>query len=89
MTKTRKESMNTKRYVLIEVSEEEEKEINEKRNEFLNKIDRLRRIPISVNEIDLEEWQNAFSVAGPHKSAIMSLFYFYEDGKEFLRSGLI
>ncbi len=81
--------MNTKRYVLIEVSEEEEKEINEKRKEFLNKIDRLRRIPISVNEIDLEEWQNAFSVAGPHKSTIMSLFYFYEDGKEFLRSALI
>jgi len=78
--------MNTKRYVLIEVSEEEEKEITEKRNEFLSRIDRLRRIPISLNDIDFDQWKEAFSVAGPHKSAIMSMFYFYEDGKEILRS---
>ena len=78
--------MNTKRYVLIEVSEEEEREINEKRNEFLRSIDRLRRIPISLNDIDFDQWREAFSIAGPHRSAVMSLFYFYEDGKDFLRS---
>lgn len=77
--------MDKKRYVLIEVTEEEENEINERREEFLQDRTVLRKIPISINEINPEEWQNAFSIAAPHESAIFSLFHFYEDDKDFMR----
>ena len=43
------------------------------------------RIPISINEVDPHEWDKAFSIAGPYAKDIKKLFYFYEDGKDFLR----
>ena len=82
--KQRRKDME-KKYVLIEVTEEEEKEVKERREEFLRERSDLRKIPISINEIDLDEWQRAFSIAAPHESAIFSLFHFYEDGKAEMR----
>lgn len=77
--------MEKKRYVLIEVTEEEEKEINERREEFLWDRTVLSKIPISINEVNPDEWQKAFSIAAPHEGAIFSLFNFYEDGKAEMR----
>ena len=77
--------MEKKRYALIEITEEEERELNNRRDEFLWNRTVLRKIPISINEIDLDEWQRAFSIAAPHDSAIFSLFYFYEDYKAEMR----
>lgn len=74
-----------KRYVLIEVSEEEENEINERREEFLRDRSVLKKIPISINEVDPEVWERAFAVAAPHEGAIFSLFHFYEDCKDVMR----
>ena len=81
--------MEKKRYVLIEVTEDEEKEINERREEFLWDRTVLSKIPISINEVNPDDWQKAFSIAAPHESAIFSLFHFYEDGKAEMRSNLI
>jgi hypothetical protein len=69
----------------VEITEEEEREFASKRREILNSTSRLNKIPISVNEIDIEEWDRAFSIAGPYAKDIKALFYFYEDGKDFLR----
>jgi hypothetical protein len=77
--------MEKKTYVLIEITEEEKKEINERREEFLRDRSRLRKIPVSINEIDVDEWEKAFSIAEPYTKDIMNLFYFYEDGKDFMR----
>jgi len=77
--------MDKKRYVLIEVTEEEEREIDKRREEFLWNRTVLSKIPISINEVDPHEWQKAFSIAAPHDSAIFSLFYFYEDYKAEMR----
>ena len=76
--------MEKPRLVVVEITEEEEKEFAFKRSEILNR-SRLGKIPISVNEIDIEEWERAFSIAGPYAKDIKALFYFYEDGKDFMR----
>ena len=75
----------SKRLVVLELTDEEEKEFEAKRNELVKSKSRLNKIPISVNEIDIEEWERAFSIAGPYAKDIKDLFYFYEDGKDFLR----
>lgn len=75
----------SKRRVVLELTDEEEREFASKRREILNSTSRLNKIPISVNEIDIEEWDRAFSIAGPYAKDIKALFYFYEDGKDFLR----
>ena len=77
--------MEKKRYVVLEITEEEEKEINVRREEFLRDRSVLRKIPISINEVDPDEWERAFSVAAPHQQAIFSLFHFYEDCKDVMR----
>lgn len=77
--------MGKPRLAVVEITEEEEREFASKRSEILNSTSRLNKIPISVNEIDIEEWDRAFSIAGPYAKDIKALFYFYEDGKDFLR----
>jgi hypothetical protein len=74
-----------KKYVLLELNEEEAKEIDLRRQEFLSDRSCLKKIPVSVNEIDLDAWAEAFSIAAPHDEAIFSLFYFYEDCKAEMR----
>ena len=76
----------SKRRVVLELTDEEEREFASKRREILNSRSRLNKIPISVNEIDIEEWDKAFSIAGPYAKNIKELFYFYEDGKDFMRA---
>jgi hypothetical protein len=73
------------RYVVLELTEEEAKEIYLRRQEFLTERSILRRIPVSINEIDIDAWAEAFSIAAPHDEAIFSLFYFYEDYKAEMR----
>ena len=63
----------------------EEKELNERRDEFFREKSALGRIPICINEIDLDEWVKAFAIASPYDEEIFSLFHFYEDGKDFMR----
>ena len=75
----------SKRRVVLELTDEEEREFASKRREILDSRSRLNKIPISVNEIDIEEWDKAFSIAGPYAKNIKELFYFYEDGKDFMR----
>lgn len=75
----------SKRLVVLELTDQEESEFEAKRNELIKSRSRLNKIPISVNEIDIEEWERAFSIAGPYAKDIKALFYFYEDGKDFLR----
>ena len=78
--------MKIPRLVVVEVTEEEEKKFASKRSEMLIRRSRLNKIPISVNEIDIEEWDKAFSITGPYAKNIKELFYFYEDGKDFMRA---
>ncbi len=73
------------KYVLLELSEEEAKEIDLRRQEFLTERSVLRKIPVSINEIDIDAWAEAFTIAAPHDEAIFSLFYFYEDNKAEMR----
>ena len=75
----------SKRLVVLELTDQEESEFEAKRDELLKSRSRLNKIPISLNEIDIEEWERAFSIAGPYAKDIKALFYFYEDGKDFLR----
>lgn len=75
----------SKRLVVLELTDQEVCEFEKKRSELLRSRSRLSKIPISVNEIDIEEWERAFSIAGPYAKDIKELFYFYEDGKDFLR----
>ena len=75
----------SKRLVVLELTDQEESEFEAKRDELIKSRSRLSKIPISVNEIDIEEWERAFSIAGPYAKDIKALFYFYEDGKDFLR----
>ena len=82
---TRGEIMEKRRLVVVELSEEEETEFTSKRSEILKSRSPLSKIPISVNEIDIEEWERAFSITGPYAKDIKELFYFYEDGKDFMR----
>lgn len=77
--------MEKSRLVVVEITEEEERIFTSKRSEILKSRSRLSKIPISVNEIDIEEWERAFSITGPYAKDIKELFYFYEDGKDFLR----
>ena len=76
----------SKRRVVLELTDEEEREFASKRREILNSRSRLNKIPISVNEIDIEQWDKAFSITGPYAKNIKELFYFYEDGKDFMRA---
>ena len=76
----------SKRLVVLELTDQEESEFEAKRDELLKSRSRLNKIPISINEIDIEEWERAFSIAGPYAKDIKDLFYFYEDGKDFLRA---
>ena len=78
--------MEKSRLVVVEITEEEERIFTSKRSEILKSRSRLSKIPISVNEIDIEEWERAFSITGPYAKDIKDLFYFYEDGKDFLRA---
>ena len=75
----------SKRLVVLELTDQEESEFEAKRDELLKSRSRLNKIPISLNEIDIEEWERAFSIAGPYAKDIKALFYFYEDGKDFMR----
>jgi len=75
----------SKRLVVLELTDQEESEFEARRDELLKSRSRLNKIPISVNEIAIEEWERAFSIAGPYAKDIKALFYFYEDGKDFLR----
>lgn len=75
----------SKRLVVLELTDQEVSEFEMKRSELIKSRSRLSKIPISVNEIDIEEWERAFSIAGPYAKDIKALFYFYEDGKDFLR----
>ena len=75
----------SKRLVVLELTDQEESEFEAKRDELLKSRSRLNKIPISINEIDIEEWERAFSIAGPYAKDIKALFYFYEDGKDFMR----
>lgn len=75
----------SKRLVVLELTDQEESDLEAKRDELVKSRSRLNKIPISVNEIDVDEWERAFSIAGPYAKDIMELFYFYEDGKDFLR----
>ena len=77
--------MEKSRLVVVEITEEEERIFTSKRSEILKSRSRLSKIPISVNEIDIEEWERDFSITGPYAKDIKELFYFYEDGKDFLR----
>ena len=75
----------SKRLVVLELTDQEVSELEIKRGELVKSRSRLNKIPISINEIDIEEWERAFSIAGPYAKDIKDLFYFYEDGKDFLR----
>jgi hypothetical protein len=75
----------SKRLVVLELTDQEESDLEAKRDELVKSKSRLNKIPISVNEIDVDEWERAFSIAGPYAKDIMELFYFYEDGKDLLR----
>lgn len=75
----------SKRLVVLELTDQEVSEFEMKRSELIKSRSRLSKIPISVNEIDIEEWERAFSITGPYAKDIKALFYFYEDGKDFLR----
>ena len=75
----------SKRLVVLELTDQEVSEFEIKRSELVRSRSRLSKIPISVNEIDIEEWDKAFSIAGPYAKDIKALFYFYEDGKDFMR----
>jgi len=74
------------RLLVVELNEEEEIEFESMRSELLKRKSRLDKIPISANEFDPTEWEKAFAIAGPYAKNIMALFYFYEDGKDFIRS---
>jgi len=78
--------MRKRRLVVVELKEEEEKEFASKRREILNSRIRTNKIPVSGNENDINEWERAFAIAGPYAKNIMALFYFYEDGKDFIRA---
>ena len=75
----------SKRLVVLELTDQEVSELEIKRGELVKSRSRLNKIPISINEINIEEWERAFSIAGPYAKDIKDLFYFYEDGKDFLR----
>jgi hypothetical protein len=77
--------MSDRRLVVVEITEEEQKNFCKKREELLEDRIRIRKIPVSINEINLDEWAKAFAVAAPHQGAIFDLFYFYEDGKDVMR----
>lgn len=78
-------NMEKKRFVVLELTEDEEKELNERRDEFFREKSALGRIPICINEINLDEWAKAFAIASPYDEEIFSLFHFYEDGKDRMR----
>lgn len=78
-------SMEKKRFVVLELTEDEEKELNERRDEFFREKSALGRIPICINEINLDEWAKAFAIASPYDEEIFSLFHFYEDCKDRMR----
>jgi hypothetical protein len=78
-------NMEKKRFVVLELTEDEAKELNERRDEFFREKCALGRIPICINEIDLDEWVKAFAIASPYDEEIFSLFHFFEDGKDRMR----
>lgn len=79
--------MNKKRNALKEEIEEMDREIDRRGQESLRNRNILRGIPISINDLDPENWQRVLSIATPYESAIFSMFHFYEDGKAVMRLG--
>jgi hypothetical protein len=78
------EIMEKRRLIVVELTEEEIKNFDTRRSELI--VDRRRgKIPVSGNEVDIDEWKRAFSIAEPYVADVMSIFYFYEDGKDFMR----
>jgi Asp-tRNA(Asn)/Glu-tRNA(Gln) amidotransferase C subunit len=74
-----------RRLVVLELTEEEYEELQVNRKELLKKKNYLNKIPVSGNEIDIEAWKEAFSIAKPYENDILNLFHFYEADKEVMR----
>ena len=84
MKRLRRKKVN-KRFVVVELTAEEELEFMENRSELM-RINRIQnKIPVSVNEVDIDAWFQAFSIAAPYVEDIMNIFYFYEDCKDLMR----
>jgi hypothetical protein len=74
-----------KRFVVVELTAEEELEFMENRSELMRSNRIQNKIPVSVNEVDIDAWFQAFSIAAPYVEDIMNIFYFYEDCKDLMR----
>jgi hypothetical protein len=76
-------NMEKRRLIVVELTEDEIENFDKGRSELI--VDRQKgKIPVSVNSVDIDEWKKAFSIAEPYVDDIMNLFYFYEDGKDFM-----
>ena len=76
--------MEKRRLIVVELTEDEIEDFDTRLRELI--VDRRKgKIPVSGNEVDIDEWRRAFSIAEPYVADIMNLFYFYEDGKDFMR----
>ena len=65
--------MEKRRLIVVELTEEEIKNFDTRRSELI--VDRRRgKIPVSGNEVDIDEWKRAFSIAEPYVADIMSIF---------------
>ena len=76
--------MDKRRLIVVELTEDETENFDKRRSELI--VDRRKgKIPVSGNSVEIDEWRRAFSIAEPYVADIMNLFYFYEDGKDFIR----
>jgi len=76
--------MEKRKLIVVELTEDEMNNFDKRRSELI--VDRRKgKIPVSGNEVDIEEWRRAFSIAAPYVAEIMNLFYFYEDDKDVMR----
>ena len=45
----------------------------------------LRKTSMSLNEVDIKEWDTVLGNASGYERKILTRFFFHEDGKDFLR----
>ncbi len=60
-------------------------ELVDKPDQFKRLKANLRKPSLSLNEVDIKEWETMLTNSSGYERGILSRFCFHEDGKDFMR----
>lgn len=69
----------------FQCNEIEVRELIGRKDQFKRQKANLRKPSMSLNEVDIKEWDTVLANASNYERKILARFCFHEDGKDFLR----